>query len=92
MYLCVCVLHVVYMNVQACICPCKHVWRPQEDIGALLYPSPPSSHKIESLTESGVRLTASKFQNFSSLCPHSIAVVGECMVMPCLAFYVSAGI
>lgn len=90
-YVFVCVLHAVYVHVQACICPCKHVWRPQEDIGALLYPSPPSSHEIESLTESGVRLTANKFQNFSSLCPHSIEVVGVCMVMPCLAFYVNAG-
>lgn len=90
MYSCVCVLHVVYVHVQACICPCRHLWRPQEDIGVLLYPSPPYSHKLGSLTESGVRPTASKPQNFSSLGPHSIAVVGECTAMLCLAFYVHA--
>lgn len=90
LYIHVCVLHVVYVHVQACICPCRQVWRPQEDIGVLLYPSPPYSHKIGSLPESGVRPTVSKPQNFSSLCLHSIAVVGECIVMPCLAFYVRA--
>lgn len=74
MYLFVCLcMCVVYVYMGGCTLLC--MWKPEEMISVLPYPSPPYSFENVSLTELRPKLADNKTQKPFFFCPHNAEVI-----------------